>query len=54
MCRAVAATLTAAAPAAPEMPGTIEVGLPSGATVRVVGRVDPGALRAVLAGLGGR
>ena len=44
----------AAAPAAPEMPGTIEVGLPSGATVRVVGRVDPGVLRAVLAGLGGR
>ena len=42
------------APAAPEAPGTIEVGLPSGATVRVSGRVDPGMLRAVLAELGGR
>jgi transposase len=50
----LAPPLPAAAPAAPEMPGTIEVGLPSGATVRVVGRVDPGVLRAVLAGLGGR
>ena len=44
----------AAAPAAPEAPGTIEIGFPSGATVRVSGRVDPGVLRAVLAGLGGR
>ena len=44
----------AAAPAAPEAPGTIEIGLPSGATVRVSGRVDPGLLRAVLAELGGR
>src|SRR4029453_12697062 len=44
----------AGVPAAPEAPGTIEIGLPSGATVRVVGRVDPGMLRAVLAGLGGR
>ncbi len=44
----------AAVPAAPEAPGTIEIGFPSGATVRVVGRVDPGMLRAVLAGLGGR
>ena len=42
------------APAAPEAPGTIEIGFPSGATVRVSGRVDPGMLRAVLAGLGGR
>ena len=42
------------APAAPEAPGTIEVGFPSGATVRVSGRVDPGMLRAVLAELGGR
>jgi len=42
-------------PAAPEAPpGTIEIGFPSGATVRVSGRVDPGVLRAVLAGLGGR
>jgi transposase len=40
--------------AAPEAPGTIEIGFPSGATVRVSGRVDPGMLRAVLAGLGGR
>jgi transposase len=44
----------AVAPAAPEAPGTIEIGLPSGATVRVSGRVDPGMLRAVLAELGGR
>ena len=44
----------AVAPAAPEAPGTIEIGLPSGATVRVSGRVDPGMLRAVLADLGGR
>ena len=44
----------AAAPAAPEAPGAIEIGFPSGATVRVSGRVDPGMLRAVLAGLGGR
>ena len=35
-------------------PGTIEIGFPSGATVRVSGRVDPGLLGAVLAGLGGR
>jgi transposase len=42
------------APAAPEAPGTIEIGFPSGATVRVSGRVDPGMLGAVLAGLGGR
>ena len=39
---------------APEAPGTIEIGLPSGATVRVSGRIDPGLLRAVLAELGGR
>ena len=38
----------------PEAPGTIEIGLPSGATVRVSGRVDPGLLRAVLAEFGGR
>ena len=44
----------AAAPAASETPGTIEIGLPSGATVRVSGRIDPGLLRAVLAELGGR
>ena len=44
----------AVAPAAPEAPGTIEIGLPSGATVRVSGRIDPGLLRAVLAELGGR
>jgi hypothetical protein len=42
------------APAASEAPGTIEIGFPSGATVRVSGRVDPGMLRAVLADLGGR
>ncbi len=44
----------AAAPAAPEAAGTIEIGLPSGTTVRVSGRTDPGLLRAVLAELGGR
>ena len=38
----------------PEAPGTIEIGLPSGATIRVSGRVDPGMLRAVLAEFGGR
>ena len=42
------------APAASAAPGTIEIGFPSGATVRVSARVDPGMLRAVLAGLGGR
>ena len=42
------------APAAPEAPGTIEVGFPSGATVRVSGQVDEAVLRAVLAELGGR
>jgi transposase len=42
------------APAASAAPGTIEIGFPSGATVRVSGRVDPGMLRAVLADLGGR
>jgi transposase len=35
-------------------PGLIEVALPSGATVRVSGCVDPGVLHAVLAELGGR
>jgi transposase len=42
------------APAAPEAPGTIEVGFPSGSTVRVSGQVDEAVLRAVLAELGGR
>jgi transposase len=44
----------AARPAAPEAPGTIEVTLPSGATVRTSGRVDAALLRTVLAELGGR
>ncbi|WP_343898396.1 IS66-like element accessory protein TnpA, partial [Craurococcus roseus] len=44
----------AAVLAAPEAPGMLEIGFPSGATVRVSGRVDPGMLRVVLAGLGGR
>jgi transposase len=37
-----------------ETPGVIEVALPSGTTVRVIGRVDAAALRGVLAELGGR
>ncbi len=41
-----------AAPA--EVPGTIEVTLPSRATVRISGQVDAALLRAVLAELGGR
>ena len=45
----------AAAGPTPEVaPGTVEVVLPSGTTVRISGRVDPGMLRAVLAELGGR
>ncbi len=44
----------AAVLAEPEAPGAIEIGFPSGATVRVSGRVDPGMLGAVLAALGGR
>jgi transposase len=39
---------------APEAPGAIEIALPSGATVRVSGRVDATVLRGVLAELGGR
>jgi transposase len=37
-----------------EGPGTIEVTLPSRATVRISGQVDAALLRAVLAELGGR
>jgi transposase len=37
-----------------EAPGVIEVALPSGTTVRVIGRVDAAVLRGVLAELGGR
>ena len=44
-----AATSQAAGP-----PGTIELVLPSGATVRIIGQVDAALLRAVLAELGGR
>ena len=44
----------AACPVAPEAPGTIEATLPSGATVRISGRVDAAVLRTVLAELGGR
>jgi transposase len=40
--------------AAAEAPGVIEVALPSGATVRVSGRVEMAVLRGVLAELGGR
>jgi transposase len=40
--------------AAPEAPGTIELVLASGTTVRVIGQVDAALLRAVLAELGGR
>ena len=39
--------------AAPEAPGTVEVAFPSGATVRVSGRVELDLLRGVLAELGG-
>jgi transposase len=37
-----------------EVPGVIEIGLPSGATVRASGQVDMAVLRGVLAELGGR
>jgi transposase len=37
-----------------EAPGVIEIGLPSGATVRASGQVDMVVLRGVLAELGGR
>ena len=43
-----------ASQAAAEAPGTIELVLASGTTVRVIGQVDPALLRAVLAELGGR
>src|SRR5215213_11430711 len=39
---------------AAETPGVIEIALPSGATVRVSGRVDAAVLRGVSAELGGR
>jgi transposase len=45
---------TPAKETAPEVPGTVEVAFPSGATVRVSGRVEPELLRGVLAELGGR
>ena len=44
----------AAGPNPEGAPGTVEVALPSGTTVRISGRVDPGMLRTVLAELGGR
>jgi transposase len=44
----------AAGPNPEGAPGTVEVALPSGTTVRISGRVDLGVLRAVLAELGGR
>ena len=37
-----------------EAPGTVELVLPSGATVRIVGQVDAALLRIVLAELRGR
>ena len=40
--------------AAAEAPGTIELALASGTTVRITGQVDAALLRAVLAELGGR
>jgi transposase len=45
---------TPAKETAPEAPGTVEVAFPSGATVRVSGRVELELLRGVLAELGGR
>jgi transposase len=48
------ASLPARGPATAEVPGTIEVTLPSRATVRLSGHVDAALLRAVLAELGGR
>jgi transposase len=39
---------------AAEVPGMIEIALPSGVTVRASGRVDTAVLRGVLAELGGR
>jgi len=48
------ASLAARGPAPAEGPGTIEVTLPSRATVRISGPVDAALLRAVLAELGGR
>jgi transposase len=48
------APLPVRGPAPTEVPGTIEVTLPSRATVRISGQVDAALLRAVLAELGGR
>ena len=45
---------TPAKETAPEVPGTVEVTLPSGATVRVSGPADAAVLRGVPAELGGR
>jgi transposase len=41
-------------PAIPGAPATIEIVLPSGASIRVAGGADAAALRMVLAELGGR
>ena len=43
-----------ASQAAAEAPGTIELVLASGTTVRIIGQVDAALLRAVLAEIGGR
>jgi hypothetical protein len=41
-------------PAAADAPGTIEIVLPTGASIRVTGGADAAVLRLVLAELGGR
>lgn len=43
-----------AKPVAPDAAGTIEIVLPSGASIRVTGGVDATVLRMVLAEVGGR
>jgi transposase len=50
----IAPPSTDQAPAMAAPPGTLEIVLPSGASVRVTGAVDAATLRMVLAELGGR
>jgi transposase len=50
----LSAPLLPSEPIAPDASGTIEIVLPSGASIRVAGAVDATVLRMVLAELGGR
>ena len=50
----VSAPAPSSEPAIPDAPATIEIVLPSGASIRVTGGADAAVLRMVLAELGGR